>query len=141
MKPIHILLVEDNNGDILLTTETLEENKITHRLTVIKDGKAAINYFENLVDKSDAPDLVLLEINLPKENGHKVLQHIKKDGFLSHIPVIMLSTSILESDRMSGNQYHPDCFITKPIEIAEFITAIAKIEDFWFSIVTGPARV
>lgn len=134
------MLVEDNEGDILLTTETLEESKINHKLTVIKDGKAAIDYFKNLVNKSGAPDLVLLDINLPKENGLEVLRHIKKDGSLSHIPVIILTTSSLERDMMSAYTYHANCFITKPIEIAEFITAIAKIEGFWFNVISRSAQ-
>jgi CheY-like chemotaxis protein len=136
MKSIHILLVEDNEGDILLTTETLGESKIINKLTVIKDGKAAIDYFKNLVNKSGVPDLVLLDIILPKENGHEVLRYIKKDESLSHIPVIMLTTSSLERDMLSVYKYHADGYITKPIEIAEFITAITKIEGFWFNIVS-----
>lgn len=136
MKSIHILLIEDNEGDILLTTDTLEESKIINKLTVIKDGKAAIDYFKNLVNKSDAPDLVLLNINLPKENGHEVLRHIKRDESLSHIPVIMLTTSSLERDMLSAYKYHANYYISKPIEIAEFITVVAKIEDFWFNIVS-----
>jgi CheY-like chemotaxis protein len=127
MKSIHILLVQDNAGDILLTTETLEENKIINKLTVIKDGRTAIDYFKNLVNRSDAPDLVLLDINLPKENGHDVLRHIKKDESLNHVAVIMLATSSLERDMLLAYKYHANCYITKPIEIAEFITAIAKI--------------
>lgn len=130
------MLVEDNEGDILLTTETLEESKIINKLTVIKDGKAAIDYFKNLVNKSDAPDLVLLDINLPKENGHKVLQYIKKDESLRHISVIMLITSSLERDMLSAYKYYANSYITKPIEHAEFIAAIAKTEDFWFNIVS-----
>jgi CheY-like chemotaxis protein len=140
MKSIHILLVEDNAGDILLTTETLEESKIINRITVIKDGRAAIDYFKNLVNKNDAPDLVLLDINLPKENGHEVLRFIKKDESLSHIPVIMLTTSSLERDMLSAYKYYANCYITKPVEIAEFIAAITKIEDFWFNIVSTPSQ-
>jgi CheY-like chemotaxis protein len=136
MKSIHILLVEDNEGDILLTTETLGESKFVNKVSVIKDGRVAIDYFKNLVNKSQAPDLVLLDINLPKENGHEVLRYIKKDKSLSHIPVIMLTTSSLERDMLSAYKYYANCYITKPIEISEFITAMAKIEDFWFNIVS-----
>lgn len=136
MKSIHILLVEDNEGDILLTTETLEENKIINKLTVIKDGKAAIDYFKNLVNKSNAPDLVILNFHLPKENGREVLRYIKKDESLNHVPVIMLTTSLLEREMLSAYKYHANYYITKPIEIAEFIAVIAKIQEFWFSIVS-----
>ena len=134
MKSIHILLVEDNDGDILLTTDTLEESNIINTLTVIKDGRAAMDYFSNLVNKNEAPDLVLLDINLPKENGHKVLQYIKKDEFLRHIPVIMLTTSSSEKDVLSAYKYYANGYITKPVEITEFIAAITSIENFRFHI-------
>jgi len=138
MKSIHILLVEDNEGDILLTTEALEETKVINKITVIRDGKAAIDFFNVLGNKDDRPDLVLLDINLPKKSGHEVLQFIKKSEQYSQVPVIMLTTSSAERDILSAYKHYANCYITKPIEVAEFISAIAKIQDFWINIVSIP---
>jgi CheY-like chemotaxis protein len=138
MKSIHILLVEDNEGDVLLTIEALEDSKITNRISVIRDGKAAIDFFESTTNKADIHDLVLLDINLPKKSGHEVLQYIKKSEKHSHIPVIMLTTSSSEKDILSAYKHYANCYITKPIEISEFIEAITKIEDFWINIVSIP---
>ena len=138
MKPIHILLVEDNEGDILLTTEALQESKIVNKVTVLKDGKMAINFFEDITSKESVPDLVLLDINLPKKNGHEVLQYIKSSENYKQIPVIMLTTSSAESDILNSYKNYVNCYITKPIEVHDFITAIAKIEDFWINIVSIP---
>lgn len=138
MKSIHILLIEDNEGDILLTTEAFEESRITNQITVIRDGKAAIDYFETLGAKDNIPHLVLLDINLPKKNGHEVLSYIKNNEKYKCIPVIVLTTSSSEKDILLSYQNHVNCFITKPIELNEFMQAIAKIEDFWINIVSIP---
>jgi len=140
MKPISILLVEDNEGDILLTTEALEECKIVNKITVKKDGRAAIDFFEYLNDKNDIPDIVLLDVNLPKISGHEVLMYIKKHDDYKQIPVIMLTTSSSEKDIMSSYKNHVNCYITKPIDAIDFIKAIAKIEDFWINIVSIPSK-
>ena len=138
MKSIHILLVEDNEGDILLTTEALEESKIINKVTVIRDGKAAIDFFKALTDQEDRPDLALLDINLPKKSGHEVLQYIKKSEQYNQLPVIMLTTSSAERDILSAYKHYANCYITKPIEVSEFMSAIAKIQDFWINIVSIP---
>ncbi|MEJ5994403.1 response regulator [Pedobacter sp. Du54] len=138
MKSIHILLVEDNEGDILLTTEALEESKIINKISVIKDGSAAIDFFEQLKDDQNKPDLVLLDINLPKKSGQEVLSHIKKHPLHSRIPVIMLTTSSAERDILLAYKNYANCYITKPVEVSEFISAIAKIQDFWINIVSIP---
>jgi len=140
MAPINILLVEDNEGDILLTTEALEDSKIINKIKVIKDGKAAINFFESLKEREDVPDLVLLDVNLPKVNGHEVLSFLKKNDRFKVIPVIMLTTSSSEKDIMLAYSNYVNCYITKPIEVADFIDAILKIESFWINIVTIPGR-
>lgn len=139
MEKVHILLVEDNEGDILLTTEALEDCKIINEITVIKDGKEAIDYFINL-DKSKAPDLVLLDVNLPKKNGHEVLQFIKSQDAHRHIPVIMLTTSSSEKDINLSYRSYVNCYITKPIDASDFLQAITKIEDFWINIVSIPSK-
>jgi CheY-like chemotaxis protein len=138
MKPIHILLIEDNEGDILLTTEALQESKIINKVTVLKDGKLAIDFFKNITDKSNIPDLVLLDINLPKKNGHEVLHYIKSSESYKQIPVIMLTTSSSENDILNSYKNYVNCYITKPIEAHDFINAVAKVEDFWINIVSIP---
>ena len=136
MKSINILLVEDNEGDILLTTEALEESKIINKINVMRDGKAAVNFFETLNSKDDYPDLVLLDVNLPKMSGHEVLNYIKNNEKYKRIPVIMLTTSSSEKDIMQSYNSHVNCYITKPIDVADFVTAIAKVQDFWINIVS-----
>ncbi|MDR6781940.1 CheY-like chemotaxis protein [Pedobacter africanus] len=138
MKSIHILLIEDNEGDILLTTEALEECRIMNRVTVIQDGDQAIDFFEKSPDKDLLPDLVLLDVNLPKKSGHEVLQYLKNSNKYKHIPIIMLTTSSSEMDIMQSYKNHANCYITKPIEVSDFMTAVTKIEDFWINIVTIP---
>ncbi len=141
MKALNILLVEDNEGDILLTTEAFEESKIINNITALRDGKAAIDYFEKLTDKNDYPHLVLLDVNLPKVSGHEVLAHIKNDPKFCAIPVIMLTTSSAEKDILKSYKNHVNCYITKPIDVADFMKAITKIEDFWINIVSIPAKL
>lgn len=140
MNPIHILLVEDNEGDILLTTEALEEGKITNKISVVNDGKQAIDFLskKGLYTNAETPHLVLLDINLPKKNGHEVLKHIKTDESTKHLPVVMLTTSSAEKDILESYKNYANCYITKPIEIADFMGAIAKIKNFWFNIVQLP---
>jgi CheY-like chemotaxis protein len=140
MKPINISLIEDNEGDILLTTEAFEESKIVNKVIAIKDGKEAINFFETLSSEEDSPHLVLLDINLPKINGHELLMYIKTNEKYKSIPVIMLTTSSSEKDILSSYKNHVNCYITKPIEVADFMRAIMKIEDFWINIVSIPVK-
>lgn len=140
MNPINILLVEDNEGDILLTLEAFEDSKIINKIRVIRDGKTAINFFEELNSKEAIPNLVLLDINLPKMSGHEVLLYIKNSEKYKSIPVIMLTTSSSEKDILQSYRNHVNCYITKPIDVADFIKAIAKIEDFWINIVSIPFK-
>jgi CheY-like chemotaxis protein len=141
MKPIHILLIEDNDGDILLTTDAFEESRITNKISVVKDGKEAINFLNQTgkYTKSELPDLILLDVNLPKKNGHEVLQIIKTTEHLKQIPVIMLTTSSSEKDIEKAYKCFANCYITKPIDVNDFIKAVTKIEDFWINIVTLPS--
>ena len=140
MKSINILLVEDNEGDIVLTTEALEECKIINKITIKRDGRAAIDFFETLKKSSDAPDLILLDINLPKMSGQEVLTYIKSNNKFKQIPVIMLTTSSSEKDIITSYKNHVNCYITKPVDSADFIKAISKIEDFWINIVSIPKK-
>lgn len=138
--PISILLVEDSEGDILLTTEALVEGRITNKLSVVKDGWEAIQYLEKngKYSSSLTPDLVLLDVNLPKINGHEVLKFIKSKDHLKQIPVIMLTTSSSEKDIAASYQNSVNCYITKPVDSEEFIKTISSIKDFWISIVQLP---
>jgi len=138
MKPIHILLIEDNDGDILLTLEALEEFKIMNKVTVIKDGKKAIDFFETSPAKESIPDMILLDINLPKKSGSEVLHYIKTSNAYKQIPIIMLTTSSSEADITQSYKNYANCYITKPIDVTDFMKAVAKIEEFWINIVTMP---
>ena len=141
MKTIHILLIEDNEGDILLTKEAFEDAKILNTLSIARDGQEAIFFLDKKGSFSDvaSPDLILLDVNLPKKNGHEVLQYIKSNEKIRHIPVIMLTTSSSERDITLSYKNHANCFITKPVEVDDFMAAISKIEDFWLSVVKLPA--
>jgi len=137
MKSIHVLLVEDNEGDILLTTEMLEESKVVKKITVMRDGKSAMEFFETL-KTGNQPDFVLLDINLPKKTGHEVLHYIKTNGKYNQIPVIMLTTSSSDKDILLAYGQHANCYVTKPVEFGDFMSAISKINDFWTNIASIP---
>ena len=140
METIHILLVEDNEGDILLIKEALEEARIHINLSVVKDGKEAIDFVskQGKYNGVALPDLILLDVNLPKKNGHEVLQFIKGNEFLKYIPIIMLTTSSSEKDINFSYNNFANCFITKPVDVNEFLAVVATIENFWISIVKLP---
>ncbi|MCH7403532.1 response regulator [Belliella kenyensis] len=142
MKNVHILLVEDNEGDILLTLEALEDARIKNSISVVKDGEDAINYVNKIGKHKDStsPDLIILDVNLPKLNGHEVLDKLKSHEEHSHIPVIMLTTSSSQIDIMASHENHVDYFITKPMTAEDFIAAVRTIETFWFSLITLPNK-
>ncbi len=142
MEPIHILLVEDNEGDILLTEEALEDAKIITELSVVKDGRQAIDFVtrQGKYAKAKLPDLILLDVNLPKKNGHEVLQYLKGDEKLKRIPVIMLTTSSFKKDINLAYDNYANCYITKPIEVKDFINVVTTIENFWIAIVNLPIK-
>jgi len=142
MKAIHILLVEDNEGDILLTKEALEDAKIHVKLSVVKDGKEAIDFInkQGKYTAAELPDLLLLDVNLPKKNGHEVLQYIKSNENLKHIPVIMLTTSSSEKDINLAYNNYVSCYITKPVDVNDFLGVVTTIENFWISIVKLPTK-
>ncbi len=142
MKHIHILLVEDNEGDILLTTEALEEGKIINDVSVARDGEEAIDFLNKSGAFSDAstPDLILLDVNLPKMNGHEVLEYIKSTEHLKHIPVIILTTSSSHKDILYAYKNFANAFITKPVDVDDFIKVLTTVEDFWIGIVQLPSN-
>lgn len=138
--PINILLVEDNEGDILLTIEALEEGKIAKSVKVIRDGASVIIYLKEVAEKSPSklPDLILLDINLPKKNGHEVSKELKSNELIQHIPIIILTTSSSERDIAKSYQEHANCYLIKPMEVNDFLKVVEKIEDFWLSMVLLP---
>lgn len=143
MTNVHILLVEDNEGDILLTKEALNEgNSIKKKISIASDGEEAINFLNKVgkYSSEDSPDLILLDINLPRKNGIEVLQYIKNSATLRHIPVIILTTSSSELDVISAYNNLANCFITKPMMLDDFFTLMTNLKNFWFSVVRLPAK-
>ena len=141
-KEVNILLVEDNEGDIVLTLEALKEAKFTNGIYVVKDGEEALQYLrkEGRFEKAETPDLVLLDINLPRLDGKEVLAEIKKDPKLMVIPVVMLTTSDSEKDIMESYHNHANCYITKPVDFQKFMEVVYVIKNFWISIVQLPNK-
>jgi len=141
MKSIHILLVEDNEGDILLTTDALQEGKAANKVSVVRDGEEALDFLDQKRKfvGVDVPDLVLLDVNLPRKNGHEVLHYIKTNEKLKHIPVIMLTTSSSDIDIRNSYNNHANCYITKPVESESFLNVVKSIEHFWVGIVSLPS--
>jgi len=139
MQQIHILLVDDNEGDILLTREALEEARIINKVSIARDGMEAVRFLKSLPSfSSGMPDLILLDINLPKMDGTEVLAIIKSDPDLKRIPVIMLTTSSSEKDILASYDNYANCYITKPVDLEKFMDVVRTIEDFWISIVKLP---
>lgn len=140
--PIEILLVEDNPGDVDLAREALESGKVRNTLHVVGDGEAAMAFLraQGQYVGAPRPDLVLLDLNLPKKDGRQVLAEIKADRSLRAIPVVILSTSKAEEDILKTYDLHANCYITKPIDLHQFIKVVQAIEDFWFTIVKLPPR-
>jgi CheY-like chemotaxis protein len=143
MKSIHILLVEDNEGDIILTQEAFEESPLIRTIEVAKNGKEALNILlqkEGYEDRKE-PDLVLLDINLPIKSGHEVLQEIKSVESKKHIPIIIFTTSSSQADIDLAYLHHANSFVSKPVEINGFMKAVASIEQFWFNTASLPLGV
>ena len=135
-----ILLVEDNPGDVRLTQEALKEGKLANNLHVAYDGMEALAYLRAEGEYSDRtiPDLILLDLNLPKKDGREVLEEIKKDDLLRKIPVVILTTSNDEADILKTYNLHANCYITKPVDLIQFIDVVQSIENFWFTLVKLP---
>jgi len=139
-KPIEILLVEDNPGDVRLTREALKEGKVLNNLSVTPDGIEALAFLrrEGKYANESRPDIILLDLNLPKKNGSEVLAEIKSDPSLRRIPVVILTTSKAEEDVVKTYDLHANCYITKPVDLDQFITVVQSVEEFWFTIVKLP---
>jgi len=133
---MEVLLVEDNPGDVRLTMEALKEGEICNHLSVVSDGVEALAFLhrEGPYANAPRPDIILLDLNLPKKDGRDVLAEIKAEKDLKRIPVVVLTTSNAEKDIFGTYDLHTNCYITKPVDFAQFVSAVKLIEDFWFTI-------
>ncbi|MFF0151094.1 response regulator [Micromonospora sp. NPDC005203] len=140
--PIEVLLVEDDPGDVLMTQEAFEEHKLRNRLTVVSDGAEALAYLRQEGQYADAlaPDLILLDLNLPRRDGREVLEEIKNDPELRRIPVVVLTTSQAEEDILRSYQLHANAYVAKPVDFERFISVIRQIDEFFVSVVRLPPR-
>ncbi|MBN2444394.1 MAG: response regulator [Spirochaetales bacterium] len=140
--PIEILLVEDNPGDVRLTLEALKESKVHNNISVVTDGVEALSFLrrEDKFSNSPCPDIVLLDLNLPKKTGIEVLTEIKSDDNLKHIPVVILTTSKDEEDILKTYTQHANAYVTKPVDFDKFLHVVKSIEDFWLNIVKLPRK-
>ena len=143
MIPIDILLVEDNPGDARLTREALAVSRVRNRLHHVRDGEEALLFLRRHGPFADAPtpDLVLLDLNLPRRDGREVLEDVKKDPDLMHIPVVILTSSQAEEDILRSYRLHANCFITKPTDLEQLTEVVQGIEQFWFTLVKLPPDV
>ena len=140
LKIVDILLIEDNPGDARLAQEALKDSKVRNKLHVVSDGMAATDFLFKRGDYKDAPrpDVIILDLNLPKKDGREVLAEIKDDKNLKRIPVVILTISRAEEDILKAYNLHANCFITKPLNLEKFLEVVKSIEDFWFTIVKLP---
>ncbi|GIG27920.1 response regulator [Cellulomonas marina] len=141
-RPVEVLLVEDDSGDVLMTREAFEDNKLRNRLTVVPDGVSALEYLRKEGPHADAPtpDLVLLDLNLPRKSGREVLDEMKRDETLRSIPVVVLTTSEAEEDVRSSYALHANAYVTKPVDFDRFIEVVRQIDEFFVEVVRLPSR-
>jgi len=141
-RPIDVLLVEDDPGDELMTREAFEDNKIGNTLHVVRDGEEALDflYRRGQYENAPRPDLILLDLNLPKYDGRQVLEQVKSDSDLTHIPVVVLTTSAAEEDILRSYKLHANAYVTKPVDLDQFIRAVRQIDEFFVQVVRLPRR-
>jgi two-component system, chemotaxis family, response regulator Rcp1 len=142
-RPVEFLLAEDNPGDVRLTKEALRESKISNNLNVVPDGVEAMAFLRRTGSYANAPrpDVILLDLNLPKKDGREVLAEVKADPNLRLIPVVIITSSEAEQDVLRTYELHANCYVTKPVDLEQFIKVIQSIETFWLTIVTLPSSV
>ncbi|MFF5258187.1 response regulator [Actinomadura viridis] len=141
-RPIEVLLVEDDPGDVLLTREAFEDNKVGNNLNVVNDGEEAMAFLRREEPYTDAPrpDLMLLDLNLPRKDGREVLQEIKDDAVLRTIPIVVLTTSEADEDILRSYNLHANAYVTKPVDFDQFIHVVRQIDDFFVTVVKLPGR-
>jgi len=142
MEAIEILLIEDDPGDVRLTQEALKDSKLRNNLSVAEDGVEALAFLRREGQYADAPkpDIILLDLNLPRKDGREVLEEIKADEDLRRIPVVVMTTSDADEDILASYNLHANCYITKPVDMSRFVQIVKTIEGFWFSIVKLPPQ-
>ena len=142
VNPIEILLVEDNPADVRLTQEALKEGKVRNNLHIARDGIEAMEFLRRNGKYANAvrPDLILLDLNLPRKDGREVLSDIKRDPELKSIPVVVLTTSSAETDIFKSYTLHANCYITKPVDLDQFVQVVKSIDDFWLTVVRLPSE-
>jgi CheY-like chemotaxis protein len=140
MRPFEILLVEDNPGDVGLVREALRESKLLHRLSTAKDGEEALSLLrrQGVHQEAARPDLILLDLNLPRKDGREVLAEIKADPELRRIPVAVLTSSAADEDVARSYDLHANCYVTKPVDFEQFVRVVRAVEEFWFTVVKLP---
>jgi CheY-like chemotaxis protein len=138
MTPIAVLLVEDDPGDVVLVQEAMSQDKIANELSVVHDGVLALEHLRNPDNR--VPDLILLDLNLPRKDGREVLAEIRADPRLSHIPVVVLTTSEAEADILASYELHANAYVTKPVDLDRFLEVVRAIDNFFISIVKLPGR-
>lgn len=141
-QPFQILLVEDNPGDVRLMDEALKGNKVHYEMSVVEDGLQAMSFLRQEAEYADVlrPDLIILDLNLPKKDGRKVLVKIEENTNLRRIPVVVLTISKADEDILEAYDHHANCYITKPIDLDQFFNVARSIKDFWLTVVTLPPR-
>jgi CheY-like chemotaxis protein len=139
---IQILLVEDDPGDVLITREAFAENKVRNELSVVSDGESAMRFLrrEDEFAAAPRPDLILLDLNLPRKAGHEVLEEIKSDADLQRIPVVVLTTSDAEEDILRSYELHANAYVTKPVDFDRFLTVVRQIDEFFVTVVKLPGH-
>jgi CheY-like chemotaxis protein len=142
LQPIEVLLVEDDPGDELMTREAFEENRIGNRLHVARDGEEALDFLYQRGEHAEAPrmDLILLDLNLPKYDGRQVLQTLKSDPDLQHIPVVVLTTSSAQEDILGSYKLHANAYVTKPVDLDQYVNAVRQIDEFFVQVVRLPSH-
>ncbi|MCX8055357.1 MAG: response regulator [Ignavibacteria bacterium] len=142
LRPAEILLVEDNIGDVRLIEEALKDTKLLNNLHNVSDGVFAMDFLrkQNGFENAPTPDLIILDLNMPRKNGFEVLEEVKKDEKLKKIPIVVMTVSNDEQDILKSYNLHANCYVTKPLDFSQFCEIVRRIENFWFSIVTLPKR-
>jgi CheY-like chemotaxis protein len=141
-RPVEILLVDDNPADVTLTQEAFSDNKLCNNLSVVNDGVEAMDFLRKRGQYAlvPTPDIILLDLNMPRKDGREVLAEIKADDVLKYIPVVIMTVSKDDKDILESYRLHANCYIKKPVKFAEFVEVVRSLENFWFSVVTLPSK-
>jgi CheY-like chemotaxis protein len=141
-RPVEILLVDDNPADVALTQEAFSDNKLCNNLSVVNDGVQAMDFLRKKGQYASVPtpDIILLDLNMPRKDGREVLGEIKADDVLKYIPVVIMTVSKDDKDIFESYRLHANCYIKKPVKFAEFVEVVRSLENFWFSVVTLPSK-